>query len=118
MPPTSTSRWVTALPQTRCGPTRLRTTRSGPSRVTALSTPSTWTRPISTMAPDHLSPTVTTDRPGTAPTIRSARLTLRPWSPDDAEAALGVYGVEAVGRWASPAAGPTPPASAHRAPLY
>jgi RimJ/RimL family protein N-acetyltransferase len=54
------------------------------------------------MAPDYPH-TVTIDRSGTAPTITSARLVLRPWSPDDAEAALGVYGVEDVARWLSPA---------------
>jgi RimJ/RimL family protein N-acetyltransferase len=31
------------------------------------------------------------------------RLTLRPWSVDDAEQALGVYGDAAVARWLSPA---------------
>lgn len=55
------------------------------------------------MAPDHADQTITRARPGTAPTIRSARLVLRPWSPDDAEAALGVYGAEAVARWLTPA---------------
>lgn len=55
------------------------------------------------MAPDHADRTITTDRPGTAPTIRSPRLVLRPWSPDDAQAALGVYGAEAVARWLTPA---------------
>jgi len=35
-------------------------------------------------------------------TIRTARLTLRPWSVDDAEAALAVYGQEDVARWLSP----------------
>jgi len=69
------------------------------------------------MAPDHLSPTVIIDPPGTAPTIRSARLTLRPWSPDDAEAALGVYGVEAVARWLSPAMDRVPDVSTMRALL-
>jgi len=55
------------------------------------------------MAPDHADQTITTDRPGAAPTIRSARLVLRPWLPDDAEAALDVYGAEAVARWLTPA---------------
>jgi RimJ/RimL family protein N-acetyltransferase len=55
------------------------------------------------MGREHPSPTVTTERPGGAPTIRSARLALRPWSVDDAEAALRVYGVDAVARWLSPA---------------
>jgi len=35
--------------------------------------------------------------------IRTARLRLRPWSVDDAEAALAVYGVDDVARWLSPA---------------
>jgi len=35
--------------------------------------------------------------------IRSERLTLRPWSVDDADPALKVYGTEAVARWLSPA---------------
>ena len=35
--------------------------------------------------------------------ITSSRLTLRPWSPDDAEAALAVYGAADVARWLSPA---------------
>lgn len=35
--------------------------------------------------------------------IRSARLTLRPWSPDDAGSALAVYGADDVARWLSPA---------------
>ena len=52
------------------------------------------------MSPEH---TVTVDRTGAGPTIRSARLTLRPWAAADAEAALGVYGVDDVARWLSPA---------------
>ena len=35
--------------------------------------------------------------------IRTARLTLRPWSVDNAEAALVVYGAQDVARWLSPA---------------
>jgi RimJ/RimL family protein N-acetyltransferase len=35
--------------------------------------------------------------------IRTPRLVLRPWSPDDAPAALGIYGDESVTRWLSPA---------------
>ena len=35
--------------------------------------------------------------------IRTTRLTLRPWSLDDAEAALAVYGTADVARWLSPA---------------
>ncbi len=38
-------------------------------------------------------------------TIRSPRLTLRPWSPEDAAAALEIYGAEQVTRWLSPAMG-------------
>ncbi len=38
-------------------------------------------------------------------TIRSPRLTLRPWSPADATAALAIYGSEEVTRWLSPAMG-------------
>ncbi len=38
-------------------------------------------------------------------TIRSPRLVLRPWSVDDAEAALAIYGSEQVTRWLSPAIG-------------
>src|SRR5512146_2379309 len=56
----------------------------------AASTGSRWTVPR-----DH----VVTVADGV---IRSPRLTLRAWSPDDAEAALGVYGVDDVARWLSP----------------
>ena len=35
--------------------------------------------------------------------IRTARLTLRPWALEDAEAALAVYGQDDVARWLSPA---------------
>jgi RimJ/RimL family protein N-acetyltransferase len=38
-------------------------------------------------------------------TIRSPRLTLRPWSSDDAEAGLAIYGSAEVTRWLSPAMG-------------
>ena len=38
-------------------------------------------------------------------TIRSPRLTLRPWSPEDAAPALEIYGAEQVTRWLSPAMG-------------
>jgi RimJ/RimL family protein N-acetyltransferase len=69
------------------------------------------------MAREHLSPTVTTDRPGSAPTITSARLTLRPWSADDADAALRVYGEDAVARWLSPAMDRVQDAAAMRAVL-
>jgi len=34
--------------------------------------------------------------------LDTERLLLRPWDPDDAEAALGVYGVSEVARWLSP----------------
>ena len=69
------------------------------------------------MAPDHADQTITTNRPGAAPTIRSARLVLRPWSPDDAEAALGVYGDEAVARWLTPAMDRVPEVAAMQALL-
>ena len=36
-------------------------------------------------------------------TVTTPRLRLRPWSVDDAEAALAVYGVDDVARWLSPA---------------
>ena len=42
------------------------------------------------------------------------RLTLRPWSVDDAEQALGVYGDAAVARWLSPAMDTVPDLSAMR----
>ncbi len=35
--------------------------------------------------------------------IRTARLLLRPWVLDDAEAALAIYGADAVARWLAPA---------------
>ena len=35
--------------------------------------------------------------------ITTPRLRIRPWSPDDAAAALAVYGVDDVARWLSPA---------------
>ena len=35
--------------------------------------------------------------------IRSPRLTLRPWTLDDAGAAIAVYGEADVARWLSPA---------------
>jgi len=38
-------------------------------------------------------------------TIRSPRLTLRPWSNADAPSALAIYGSEQVTRWLSPAMG-------------
>ncbi|MCW2760161.1 MAG: family N-acetyltransferase [Marmoricola sp.] len=38
-------------------------------------------------------------------TIHSPRLTLRPWTKDDAEPALAIYGSEEVTRWLSPAMG-------------
>ena len=38
-------------------------------------------------------------------TIRSPRIALRPWSLDDAPAALAIYGSEQVTRWLSPAMG-------------
>jgi RimJ/RimL family protein N-acetyltransferase len=37
--------------------------------------------------------------------IRTARLLLRPWGLDDAEAALTIYGAEEVSKWLAPALG-------------
>ena len=37
--------------------------------------------------------------------VRTARLVVRPWSEDDAEAALAVYGSSDVARWLTPAMG-------------
>lgn len=37
--------------------------------------------------------------------IHSPRLQLRPWSPEDAEAALAIYGSDEVTKWLSPAMG-------------
>ncbi len=39
----------------------------------------------------------------TAPILKTARLTLRPWSVDDAPAALAIFGAGEVARWLSPA---------------
>src|SRR4051794_31732218 len=50
------------------------------------------------MSPDHA---ISVDGSGTR--IHSARLVLRPWSTEDAEAALAVYGADEVARWLSPA---------------
>jgi RimJ/RimL family protein N-acetyltransferase len=66
------------------------------------------------MAPDHA---VTVETSGTPARISSARLTLRPWSPDDAEAALAVYGVDDVARWLSPAMGRVPDLASMRSLL-
>jgi len=49
--------------------------------------------------------------------IRTARLTLRPWVEADAEAALAVYGQEAVARWLSPAMEPVRDVGSMRALL-
>ncbi len=38
-----------------------------------------------------------------APRLTTERLVLRPWSVDDAEAALGAYGAHEVARWLAPA---------------
>jgi RimJ/RimL family protein N-acetyltransferase len=40
---------------------------------------------------------------GSSPVLTTERLRLRPWTPDDAEAALGLYGDEQLVRWLSPA---------------
>jgi RimJ/RimL family protein N-acetyltransferase len=47
-------------------------------------------------------------------TITTPRLRLRPWSVDDAEAALAVYGHDDVARWLSPAMDRVPDAVAMR----
>jgi len=44
--------------------------------------------------------------------IRTPRLVLRPWSRQDAEPALAVYGSEQVTRWLSPAMGSVPDVAA------
>jgi RimJ/RimL family protein N-acetyltransferase len=49
--------------------------------------------------------------------VRSPRLTLRRWSPEDAEAALAVYGTDDVARWLSPAMDRVPDADAMRSQL-
>ena len=59
---------------------------------------------------DALSTTSPADR-----SIRTPRLQLRPWSVDDAEAALAVYGADDVARWLSPAMDRVPDADAMRA---
>jgi RimJ/RimL family protein N-acetyltransferase len=46
--------------------------------------------------------------------ITTSRLRLRPWSVDDAEAALAVYGQDDVARWLSPAMDRVPDAVAMR----
>ncbi|MBV2366447.1 GNAT family N-acetyltransferase [Streptomonospora nanhaiensis] len=38
----------------------------------------------------------------TTPVLRTERLTIRDWSTDDAEAALGIYGAQEVARWLTP----------------
>ena len=49
--------------------------------------------------------------------IRTPRLTLRRWSVDDAEAALGVYGVDDVARWLTPAMARIPDVTSMRTQL-
>jgi RimJ/RimL family protein N-acetyltransferase len=46
--------------------------------------------------------------------LTTERLVLRPWRPDDAESALGVYGAAEVARWLSPAMDRVQDASAMR----
>ena len=46
--------------------------------------------------------------------VTTERLVLRPWRPDDAEVALGVYGAAEVSRWLSPTVGSVPDADAMR----
>jgi RimJ/RimL family protein N-acetyltransferase len=43
------------------------------------------------------------ERTTTGQVIRTQRLRLRPWTAEDAEAALAVYGADDVARWLSPA---------------
>jgi RimJ/RimL family protein N-acetyltransferase len=61
------------------------------------------------MSPDHA---VSVDASGHR--IESGRLLLRPWTVEDAEAALAVYGVDEVARWLSPAMDRVPDATAMR----
>ena len=39
------------------------------------------------------------------PLVTTARLTLRDWSPDDAPAALAIYGSSEVAHWLTPVLG-------------
>jgi RimJ/RimL family protein N-acetyltransferase len=48
------------------------------------------------------------------PTLQTERLVLRPWRPDDAEAALALYGDPALVRWLSPALTAVPDVGAMR----
>jgi RimJ/RimL family protein N-acetyltransferase len=49
--------------------------------------------------------------------IRTARLLLRPWVLDDAEAALAIYGADEVSRWLAPAVERVPDIASMRADL-
>jgi RimJ/RimL family protein N-acetyltransferase len=60
---------------------------------------------------------VTIEAGTTTPVIRTPRLTLRRWSPDDAPAALAVYGADQVTRWLSPAMEPVADEASMRAVL-
>lgn len=46
--------------------------------------------------------------------LETARLILRPWRPEDADAALGIYGETGVARWLSPAMDSVPDVAAMR----
>jgi RimJ/RimL family protein N-acetyltransferase len=59
--------------------------------------------------------TVTVEGAEGGTVIRTPRLRLRPWSVDDAEAALRVYGDQDVARWLSPAMDRVPDTTAMRA---
>jgi RimJ/RimL family protein N-acetyltransferase len=54
---------------------------------------------------------------GSSPVLTTERLRLRPWSPDDAEAALGLYGDAELVKWLSPAMTVIPDADTMRAVL-
>ncbi len=58
--------------------------------------------------------TVTVERTDEGAVIRTPRLRLRPWSVDDAEWALRIYGEQDVARWLSPAMDRVPDATAMR----
>jgi RimJ/RimL family protein N-acetyltransferase len=52
-----------------------------------------------------------------APRLLTERLALRPWTPDDADAALGAYGDAEVARWLAPAMDKVQDSAAMRALL-
>jgi RimJ/RimL family protein N-acetyltransferase len=51
------------------------------------------------------------------PLVTTARLTLRDWSPDDAPAALAIYGSSEVAHWLTPVLGRIPDVDAMRSVL-